>query len=78
MSDGGVSGKDLPDVAHSNHGRTRAAWVTTVGITVAALVAAIGVGTAVWTWVWVGSVVAVTSLVAGAVLKSLGHGQPSR
>ena len=78
MSDGSVTGADLPEVAHANHGRTTAAWVTTVGISAAALIAAIGVATAVWTWVWAGSIVAAASLGAGAVLKALGHGQPSR
>jgi fatty acid desaturase len=78
MSDRSVTGADLPQMAHANHGRTTAAWVATVGISVAALIAAIGVGAAAWTWVWVGSIVAVASLAAGAVLKALGHGQPSR
>lgn len=78
MSDRGVTGADLPERAHANHGRTAAAWVAAGGVTVAALIAAIGVGAAAWTWVWVGSIVAVASLAAGAVLKALGHGQPSR
>jgi hypothetical protein len=78
MSGTSVSGADLPEVAHSNHGRTVAAWVTTVGISAGALLAAIGIGAAAWTWVWVGSMVAVASLLAGAALKALGHGQPSR
>jgi hypothetical protein len=78
MTDDGISGTDLPDAAHPNHGRTVAAWVTTVGVSLAALVAAIGVGTATWTWVWAGSIVAVAGLVAGAVLKALGYGQPRR
>ena len=78
MSDGSVTGADLPEMAHANHGRTTAAWVATGGISAAALVAAIGIGAASWTWVWVGSIVAVASLGAGAVLKALGHGQPSR
>ena len=78
MSDTSVSGADLPDIAHPNHGRTVAAWVTTVGISAGVLLAAIGVAAAAWTWVWVGSIVAVASLLAGAVLKALGHGQPSR
>ncbi len=78
MTDRGISGTDLPGVAHPNQGRTVAAWVTTVGISVAALIAAIGVGTATWAWVWVGAFVAVAALVTGAVLKGLGHGQPRR
>jgi len=78
MTDGSIAGSDLPAIAHPNHGRTVAAWVTTVGISLAALVAAIGVGMATWTLVWVGSIVAVASLAAGAVLKALGYGQPAR
>jgi hypothetical protein len=78
MSGRSVTGADLPEIAHANHGRTTAAWVTTVGISAGALIAAIGVGVAASTWVWVGSIVAVASLVAGAALKALGHGQPSR
>ena len=78
MTDGSITGSDLPAIAHPNHGRTVAAWVTTVGISLAALMAAIGVGMATWTLVWVGSIVAVASLAAGAVLKALGYGQPAR
>jgi hypothetical protein len=78
MSDTSVSGADLPEIAHANHGRTAAAWVANGGISVAALIAAIGVGAAAWTWVWVGSILAVASLAASAVLKALGHGQPAK
>ena len=78
MTYGSISGEDLPATAHPNHGRTVAAWVTTVGISLAALIAAIGVGTAAWTLVWAGSIVAAAALVAGAVLKALGYGQPAR
>ena len=35
-----------------------------------------GVGFAAWILVWVGAGVAAASLIAGAVLKALGHGQP--
>jgi fatty acid desaturase len=78
MTHESVVGANLPDMAHPNHGRTLAAWVTTVGISVAALIAAISIGTAIWAWVWVGSIIAVVALVAGAALKALGHGQPRR
>ena len=71
-----ISGSDLPEMAHPNHGRTVAAWTTNSGIALGALIAAIGVGLAAWTWVWVGSGVAVAALLAGAVLKALGYGQP--
>jgi hypothetical protein len=76
MTGHSVTGEDLPDVAHANHGRTVAAWVTTVGFTLGALIAAVGVGFAAWILAWVGAGVAAASLIAGAVLKALGHGQP--
>jgi len=76
MTEHSVSGTDAPDVAHANHGRTVAAWVTNIGFTVGVLVAAVGVGFAAWILVWVGAGVAVASLIAGAVLKALGLGQP--
>jgi hypothetical protein len=78
MTDGSISGADLPAMAHANHGRTVAAWATTVGISLAALIAALGVGTVTWPLVWVGLIAAVASLMAGAVLKALGYGQPAR
>lgn len=78
MTDRSVTGADLPAMAHPNHGRTVAAWVTNAGISLGALIAAVGVGIAAWTLVWAGSIVAVASLAAGAVLKALGFGQPQR
>ena len=46
MTDGSISGTDLPAMAHPNHGRTVAAWVTTVGISLAtgAVLKALGHG----------------------------------
>ncbi len=73
-----VTGDNVPDVAPSNHGRTLSAWVTTIGITLGVLIAAVGVGFAAWILVWIGSGVAVVSVIAGAVLKALGHGQPRK
>ncbi len=74
MTAGSIFGSDLPEAAYSNHGRTVAAWATTVGISLGVLLAAIGVDAAVWAWVWVGSSVAAASLIGGAVLKALGIG----
>ncbi len=72
-----LSPQDLPDVAPHNHGRTPAAWVTNIGLVVASVIAALGVGIPQMTLVWIGAAVAVVSLVAGGVLKALGHGQTS-
>jgi hypothetical protein len=78
MSIESVSTANLPDAAHSNHGRTRAAWVTNVGVTLGSLVAAWGFTFWDMTPVAIGGGVIVASLIAGGVLKALGHGQPSR
>ncbi|WP_062202419.1 HGxxPAAW family protein [Demequina salsinemoris] len=72
-----LSPQDLPEAAPHNHGRTLAAWVTNVGLTVAALIVALGIGIPVMSLVWIGTAVAVVSLVAGGALKALGHGQTS-
>ncbi|WP_234996485.1 HGxxPAAW family protein [Demequina sp. NBRC 110054] len=69
--------QDLPEAAPHNHGRTLAAWVTNVGLVVAAVIAALGIGIPQMTLVWVGTAVAVVSLAAGGALKALGHGQTS-
>ncbi|WP_425953826.1 HGxxPAAW family protein [Xylanimonas sp. McL0601] len=67
----------LPDAApFHNEGKTVAAWVAMTGVTLGAIIAAIGfLAPTMWVIV-VGAVVVVGSLVAGAVLRSLGHGQP--
>ncbi|WP_062377630.1 HGxxPAAW family protein [Demequina pelophila] len=78
MSSVNLEPEDLPDVAPHNHGRTRAAWVTNVGLVIAAVLVSIGIGWTVWPVVWVGVGVAVVSLVVGAVMRALGHGQPLR
>ncbi|MDN4479334.1 HGxxPAAW family protein [Demequina muriae] len=76
MSSIEIAPEDLPDEAHSNHGKTTAGWVTNVGLVVAALVASIGIAFPVWPVVWVGVGLAVVALAAGASLRALGHGQP--
>ncbi|QAY70871.1 HGxxPAAW family protein [Xylanimonas protaetiae] len=67
----------LPDAApFHNEGKTLAAWVAMIGVTVGAIIAAAGfVSPTVWLIV-VGAVVVVGSLVAGGVLRGMGHGQP--
>lgn len=75
MSSVHIEPSDLPDVAHPNHGRTVAAWVTNIGIAIAAVFAAIGIAIGVHAFTWVGIALVVVSLAAGAVLRALGHGQ---
>ncbi|GMA37437.1 HGxxPAAW family protein [Demequina litorisediminis] len=76
MSSIEIGPEDLPEVAHSNHGKTTAAWVTNTGLVIAALVMAFGIAIPTWPLVWVGVGIAVVSLAAGAILRALGHGQP--
>lgn len=76
MSSIKITPENLPDRDNTNHGMTTAAWVTNVGLVVSALVVAIGIAIPVWPVVWVGVGLAVVSLVAGAALRALGHGQP--
>ncbi|MFN3865859.1 MAG: HGxxPAAW family protein [Demequina sp.] len=76
MSSIEIAPENLPDEAHSNHGKTVAAWVTNVGLITAALVAAVGIAFPIWPVVWVGVGLAVVALAAGAALRALGHGQP--
>ncbi len=70
-----LSPEDLPEAAPHNHGRTLAAWVTNVGLVIAAIFAALGIGLPQMSLVWVGVAVTVVSLAAGGALKALGHGQ---
>ncbi|WP_062464792.1 HGxxPAAW family protein [Demequina soli] len=68
--------QDLPEIAPHNHGKTRAAWVTNVGLVIAALIMSVGIAIPVHPLTFAGIGVAVVSLAAGAVLRALGHGQP--
>ncbi len=72
-----VESSYLPDAApFHNEGKTLASWVAMIGVTLGAVIAAIGfVGPTVWVIV-VGAVVVVASLIAGGVLRSMGYGQP--
>ncbi|MCL1871275.1 MAG: hypothetical protein FWF90_12785 [Promicromonosporaceae bacterium] len=69
----------LPDAApFHNEGKTVAAWVAMIGVTLGAIIAAAGF---IGPWLWViivGAVIVVASLVAGVVLRAMGHGQPSQ
>ncbi len=78
MSSETISAADLPESAYPNHGKTRAGWVTNSGIVIGALVA--GWGFTFWdmTPVAIGGGIVVVALIAGGVLKALGHGQTSR
>lgn len=67
---------DLPDEATTNHGQTTAAWVTSAGLVLGALVFSVGLAFPVWPVVWTGVGIVVAALAAGAVLRALGHGQP--
>lgn len=66
----------LPPVAPpANHGRTVAAWTTTVVVVLGALLAAVGTLLA-WVWLfWVGIAVALAGGVVGLVLRAAGLGQ---
>ena len=67
----------LPDAApFHNEGKTVAAWVAMIGVTLGAIIAGVGF-LAPTMWIIVaGAIVVVGSLIAGAVLRAMGHGQP--
>ncbi|WP_430866858.1 HGxxPAAW family protein [Demequina aurantiaca] len=68
--------QDLPDIAPHNHGRTRAAWVTNGSIVFGFLLASIGLAILFAPLMWIGGVIIVVGMIAGGVLRALGHGQP--
>ena len=76
MSNIEITPENLPERDNANSGMTTAAWVTNVGIVVAVLVGSIGMAFPIWPVVWVAVGLVVVSLIAGAVLRALGHGQP--
>lgn len=78
MSSVHLEQQDLPDSAAPNHGMTLAAWVLNSGIVLAFLVAGIGMMVEAMWLVWIGVALAAVSLIAGGVLRALGHGQPLR
>lgn len=68
--------QDLPDIAPHNHGRTRAAWATNASIIVGALFVSVGFAIANAPLMWIGGIIIAAGLVAGGILRALGHGQP--
>jgi len=68
--------QDLPDPAAPNHGMTRAAWVLNTGLVIAAIVIGVGMMLERDIVTWIGVALVVLALVAGGVLRALGHGQP--
>lgn len=78
MTQSSITGANVPDVAHTNHGRTVAAWVTNGAVTAGVLLAGVGMALPARELLWAGIVVAALGLVVGAVLKALGFGQPRR
>lgn len=76
MSSIEIGPEDLPDQDNANSGMTTAGWVTNVGIVIGVLVGGIAMAFPFWPVVWVGVGIVVLSLIAGAVLRALGHGQP--
>ena len=65
-----------PSAAPRNHGRTVAAWTTTLIVVVGAVVAGLGVALAEPWLAWVGGGVVLAGLIVGKVLQMMGLGQP--
>ena len=78
MSSVQLEPQDLPDPAAANHGMTVAAWVLNTGLVIAAIVIGVGMMLERDIVTWIGVALAVISLIAGGVLRALGHGQPLR
>jgi hypothetical protein len=67
----------LPEAApYHNEGKTVASWVAMAGVTLGAIIAAIGFAVVLGWVIAVGVVVIVISLVVGLVLRNRGYGQP--
>lgn len=66
----------LPPRPPANHGHTRAAWVTMIGLMIAALLVALGLVFKVMVLCYIGAGVVLVSLLAGKALRALGFGQP--
>ena len=75
MSSVHIEPENLPDVAPHNHGKTLAAWVANIGITIGFLIGAFGIAIPQHALTWTGVAIVVVSLIAGGVLRALGHGQ---
>jgi len=76
MSAHNVEPDQLPAPAAHNEGKTIAAWVTNGGIVLGVTISGIGLMIPNAALSWAGLGVAAAALIAGAVLRALGHGQP--
>jgi hypothetical protein len=76
MSSVNLEPEHLPDPVAANHGKTRAAWVLNSSLVIAGIVAAVGIAFDRQVLTWIGVSIAVLGLVAGGILRALGHGQP--
>jgi len=67
----------LPDAApHANEGKTLAGWTLMYVVGLGATLVALGMVLSVPVLLWAGVGVIVIGLIASAVLRALGHGQP--
>lgn len=64
-----------PSAPPTNHGHTVAAWTTVVVVLIGSTVAGLGVLFAVVWMFWAGLVIVLVGVIAGRVLKAMGHGQ---
>jgi hypothetical protein len=76
MSSVNLEPEHLPEPASPNHGMTRAAWVLNSAVVVAAIVIGVGIAFDRQVLTWIGVSIGVLGLVAGGVMRALGHGQP--
>jgi hypothetical protein len=76
MSSHHVEPDQLPDIAPHNEGKTPAAWVTNGGIVLGMAISGVGMMLPNSVMIWAGLGVVAVALVAGAVLRGLGYGQP--
>ncbi len=75
MSSINIEPENLPDEAPTNHSKTRAGWVTNLGIVLGFVIGAIGFAWDIAPMLWSGVAIIVISLISGAVLRALGYGQ---
>ncbi len=65
-----------PSAPPTNHGHTTAAWVTVIVVMAGGLISAVSFAAGAPVLVWTGGGVMLVGLIAGAVLRMLGFGQP--
>ena len=79
MSSIEIEPENLPDPAPHNHGKTTAAWVANIGITIGFVLGAIGFSFSLGALLWGGVAIVVLSAVAGGIMRLMGKGQvPAR